>query len=227
MSSQSEPLWDKPNAMVDVVAITLVERELKVILLKRNTAPFEGEFTLIGGYVHVEEDKTLDDAVTRILRDKAGISGAYTEQLYSFGSAFRDARGWSITVSYLAIVPYDLIKRLPADVIEVRSIDAVGNLPFDHNEILNKAIERVHGKSAYSVLPAMFLPPKFTALQLKDTYEAVLGLPKDYYDQSSFRRKMAELQIVEIIDNEWTGTGRGKSQLYRVRPGASTFRRTI
>lgn len=220
-------MWDKPNAMVDIVAVTLVDRELKVVLLKRDAAPSKGEFALVGGYVHVDEDRTLDDAVIRILLEKTGIAGVYTEQLYSFGSASRDARGWSITVSYLAIVPYGLIEQLQSDAIEVRSIDTVGNLPFDHNEILNKAIERVRGKGAYSVLPAMFLPPKFTALQLKDTYEAVLGLEEDHYDQSSFRRKMAELQIVEMIPNEMAGKGREKSQLYRVRPGASTFRRTI
>lgn len=216
--------WPTPKLTIDVVAVTLVEGELKVLLVRRLDEPAKGELALIGGFVRVQEDADLDASVARILREKAGLARVFIEQLYSFGSANRDPRGWTATISYLAIVPYQAIEEAGIGNLELAAVDEVSGLPFEQDEILAKALERLRGKGAYSVLPAMFLPEEFTAMQLKQTYEAVLGVT---FDQSGFRRKILELQIVEELPGHFSRDTKRPSQLLRVRPGATTFKRSI
>lgn len=71
----------------------------------------------------------------------------------------------------------------------LKSADNPRNLPFDHNQIVAAARDRLRTKSAYSTLPARRLPPTFTLSEMRHVYEAVIG---DRLDQSSFRRKIAE-----------------------------------
>ena len=49
-------------------------------------------------------DADVDDAVDRVLREKAGLTGVFTEQLYTFGAVDRDPRTRVITVAYYALV---------------------------------------------------------------------------------------------------------------------------
>ena len=52
-------------------------------------------------------DESLDDAAHRILRDKAHMTEAYVEQLYTFGAVDRDPRMRVISVAYFALLPAD------------------------------------------------------------------------------------------------------------------------
>src|SRR3989338_9166676 len=87
---------------VDVVLFTIQGGTLKVLLVKRQQAPYRGAWALPGGIVGPEE--SVDDAALRELQEETNISRIYLEQLYTFGEPNRDPRGRVIPVSYYALV---------------------------------------------------------------------------------------------------------------------------
>ncbi len=218
--------YERPDVTVDIVPLTLAADRLSVLLLARDTDPFAGRRALIGGYVHVPADADADATAARVLRGKAGLAGVFIEQLGTFSGPNRDPRGWSLSVTYLALVPLAQIEAaLAADgALSLAPVDAAGPLPFDHDAILAAAVRRVRGKGAYSTLPASLLPGEFSLPELQRTYEAVLGTA---LDESSFRRKLTELDLVEPSGAHRQATGGRRAKLYRLRRPVGVFDRRI
>ncbi len=200
---------------VDVVLLTLVERALHIVLLRRARAPFAGVWALPGGYIHPREDADAKASAARVLRDKAGIENAYLEQLATFTGPARDPRGWSVAIAYCALIP---LQQLPVqrEDLWVLPVQALPQLPFDHASIVEVALERVRSKSLYSSLPVHFCGESFTLPQLQQVYESVLAEP---LNKVSFRRKMEEMQLLEAVPGAMQSGGAHRpAQLYRVRP---------
>lgn len=200
---------------VDVVLLTLRGGVLCVALLRRDREPFKGALTLPGGYVHAQEDRDTEDAAARVLREKTGITSPYLEQLQTFSGIGRDPRGWSISVSYYALVAAQLIELANRNDVVLMPADDVRGLPFDHQKIIEAALTRVRNKSSYSSLPVYLCGEAFTLPQLQTVYETLLGEP---INKVSFRRKMEELAILEPIEGAMeTGKANRPAQLYRLR----------
>ena len=180
---------------VDVVLLTLKNATLHVALLKRDREPFAGTLALPGGFVHTDEDRDTQDAAARMLRAKTGISSPYLEQLGSFSGPARDPRGWSLSVVYYALVPEAVIAQAGHPGVQLVAVDNLKGLPFDHQHIIETALERVRNKSTYSSLPVYLMGEEFTLPQLQSVYEAVLG---DAINKVSFRRKMDELDALDV-----------------------------
>ena len=94
--------YPRPALTVDAVVFGLDDEDLKVLLIRRNLQPFQDRWALPGGFVRVEE--SLEDAVRRELREEAGVSEVFLEQLYTFGEVERDPRERVVTVAYYALV---------------------------------------------------------------------------------------------------------------------------
>ena len=197
---------------VDVVLLTLQDDALKVALLKREREPYQGVAALPGGYVHVQQDRDTHDAAMRMLRDKAGIAPPYLEQLASFSGPARDPRGWSISIAYYALVPASLISQ---DNVLLADVDSALQLPFDHKNILDAAVQRLRSKSQYSSLPCYLAGETFTLPQLQKVYEVLMGEP---LNKVSFRRKMDEMDMLEAIEGRMMATGAHRpAQVYRLK----------
>ena len=210
----AKTIFPTPIATVDTVLMTLSRETLAVGLITRESAPFSGTLALPGGYVHIEEDGTLEASAARILRDKARVDCRYLEQLGTFGGADRDPRGWSMTVAYFALVPeIDLVAADTA--LTLHPVDALPPLAFDHAQIVRAAVARLRGKSSYSALPAFLLPPLFTLTELHTVYQQVLDLR---LDPASFRRKIIDQGIVEAAETRRMGAHR-PANLYKLRAG--------
>ena len=197
--------------------LTLRDGQLQVLLPKRDRDPFAGVLALPGGYVQVDEDQSCEDAALRVLHSKAGLQGAYLEQLATFSGPGRDPRGWSVSVAYVAVVDVATLdeQQVPARVGDWRPVDRLPALPFDHGHIIATAIERVRSKSQYSSLPAHLCPAPFTLPELQAVYEAVLG---ETVNHVSFRRKMDELDCLEAVPGAKRAEGAHRpAQLYRLR----------
>ncbi|OJT95221.1 MAG: hydrolase [Rhizobium sp. 63-7] len=217
--------YERPIVTVDTVLMTIFEGALTVALLERDNAPFEGLPALIGGYVHTDEDEDAEAAVRRILKAKAGLEGLFFEQLCSFAGRDRDPRGWSVSIAYFALVPHSLLATGRKTLL-LRPASAPGKLPFDHERIVLAARERLRGKGAYSTIAACLLPNVFTMSELQGTYETVLG---ETLDQSAFRRKMKDLDLLEEVEGEKRQTlvARRPTTLYRLKAAPSVFDRRI
>lgn len=200
---------------VDVVLLTLKDDILHVALLRRKNDPFKGVLALPGGYIHADEDADTHEAAARMLRTKTGIVSPYLEQLATFSGPGRDPRGWSLSISYYALVPLAVIEAAGHPQVELVPVPQLKTLPFDHGRIVEAAISRVRNKSSYSSLPVYLCGPTFTLPRLQAVYEAVLGEP---INKVSFRRKIEELDILEAIPGAMeTGKANRPAQLYRLK----------
>lgn len=201
---------------VDVVLLTLQDDTLKVALLRRDREPFKGVPALPGGFIRQEEDADTQDAAMRVLRDKTAIEPPYLEQLATFSGPARDPRGWSVSIVYYALVPFDVIDKAGHPDVKLVSVDKPLSLPFDHRLIIDTAVARLRSKSQYSSLPCYLAGETFTLPQLQRVYEALMG---EALNKVSFRRKMTEMDMLEPVEGAFAAGGAHRpAQLYRLKP---------
>ncbi len=220
----------RPIATVDIVLVTLNEGGLRLCLQRREYDPHAGELALVGGYVRPEEDADIEASARRILTAKARLTGLYLEQVCSVGGPDRDPRGWSIAIVYLALVSEERL--CAAEAAGARPFERVDParcppLPFDHARLVAAALARLRSKASYSTLPTFLLGEHFTLPELKAVYEQVMGTT---LNDSAFRRKLMEMQILEEVDAKAAATAERKrpAQLYRLARRALTeFDRTV
>jgi ADP-ribose pyrophosphatase YjhB (NUDIX family) len=205
-----------PTIGVSVVIFSLRPRgdshELAVLLVKRDSPPFEGLWALPGGWVHTGE--ALEDSARRHLQTKTGLRASYLEQLYTFGRPDRDPREHRIAVAYYALVPGG-----PVDVTtgqrEARwfSIDSVPKkLAFDNNEILKYALWRLRNKVSYADVAFQLLPKNFTLSELRQVYEVILDRK---LDPTNFRRKVEASGTIIPTSSRVEGGAHRPPRLYR------------
>lgn len=200
--------YPRPSVAVDLVILTIVDAQLRVLLVKRKEHPFKGQWALPGGFVRVGEDpieqgEDLDDAARRELKEETGLEPdrVYLEQLFTFGKAGRDPRMRVISVAYYALVRPDLAPFVKAggDVSEVQWFDVATvntlKLGFDHDEIVEMSLTRIRGKLEYTNIAFDLVPATFTIPELRHVYGIVLGKPMD---PGNFRRSF----------NRWLEEGR-------------------
>ena len=211
--------YDRPSVTVDVVIFSLIDDDLKVLLVRRKQWPFADMWAIPGGFVRMEE--SLDAAAARELAEETGVEDVYTEQLYTFGAPDRDPRTRVITVAYFALVPADAIgqPRAGSDAAETRwfPMSALPELAFDHDRILSYALERLQYKLEYTIVGFELLPDLFTLPELQHAYEIILG---ERLDKRNFRRKILEADILEET-GEMKREGEGRpARLYRYKEDA-------
>jgi 8-oxo-dGTP diphosphatase len=106
--------YDPVAVTVDVVALTIRDASLQVLLIRRGEPPFQGSWALPGGFVRPlttgngeRREEDLPQTAARELADEAGpaLRPSHLEQLGSYGVPGRDPRMRVISVAYLAFAP--------------------------------------------------------------------------------------------------------------------------
>lgn len=190
--------YPRPALTVDCVVFGLDEGDLKVLLIQRGIEPFEGKWALPGGFVSPEE--SLEAAAKRELKEETGVEDVFLEQLYTVGDVDRDPRERVITVAYYALVnlqDFDVHASTDASNAAWFEIDDLPELAFDHNMILQMALDRLRGKIRYEPIGFELLPEKFTLTQLQQLYEKILG---EKLDKRNFRKKLQKMGILIALD---------------------------
>lgn len=212
---------------VDVVIFSVWDRDLKVLLVQRSpdSNAFPGFWALPGGAL--DQGESPDHAAARELNEETALEGCFLEQLYTFGEPGRDPREFDngdqvISVAYYALVPQEMrrLVRPSDDVVAAKwvSCSELGTdwLAFDHDVIIQTAIDRVKGKIDYAPIARGLVPDTFTVMELREVYAAVKG---ESYSVSTFRRRFKRMQTDGVIE-EAPGsreTGGKPAKVFRFR----------
>ena len=198
---------------VDCVVFGVDEQELKLLLIQRGNAPFLGTWALPGGFVHVDE--SLEAAAARELQEEAGVAPLFLEQLFTFGAVGRDPRERVVSVAYYTLVKLSDHKvRAATDAADAAwfGVNDLPSLAFDHEEIVQTALERLKGKVRYQPIGFELLPHKFTLSQLQRLYEIVL---ERELDKRNFRKKVLGMDILIETDELERDVAHRAARLYR------------
>jgi 8-oxo-dGTP diphosphatase len=219
------------NISVDCVIFGFDSLELKVLLVERELHDEEtGELifkdkTLTGNHIYLHEE--LESAARRILDDLTGIEEIYLEQFFTFGSPSRvssekdrlwiKAQGRNpdehiVTVGYFSLLDINKVEVTYKDRnVAWYPVNNVGELGFDHNEILRKALSVLRDKLLKEPLAYELLPDKFTLTQMQCLYEAIMGVE---YDKRNFRKKVAKMKYLVPLDEKVVGNAHRPPRLY-------------
>jgi len=200
---------------VDIIALTIREGALHVLLVERGEHPFAGKLALPGGFVR---DETLDEAAFRELSEETAVERVHLEQLATFGDPGRDPRMRVISVAYLAFAPSLPDPRPGGDASAARwvPVKAATGLAFDHDAILRAGLERARAKLEYTNLATAFVADEFTIGELRAVYAAVWG---DEPHAGNFHRKV--LSVPGFVEGTGATTEKGgerggpRARLYR------------
>jgi 8-oxo-dGTP diphosphatase len=206
-----------PHLSIDCAIFGYHENQLKVLL--RSWKMVDG-WCLPGG--HIGHSESIDDAANRILNERTGINSVFLQQYYTFGDAsrlttlkneellksswlYKEARGsWldtrTVSIGYYALIEFS--KAVPK--ADEFSKDCawwdIQNLPvllFDHEKMIEKALETIRIQLKYQPIGLNLLPDKFTLPELQKLYETILNRR---IDRRNFQKKIISLGVLRRLD---------------------------
>lgn len=201
----------KAAISVDCVIFGYDAHSLKVLSIKCNMPPHNGKLSLIGDVLRGNE--TLDEAASRIIKERTGLSNLYFEQVEAFGDPGRHPLGRVITISYYSLIlinEHQLIDDQNKDLKWV-SVNNIEEMAFDHMRILNTSYERLKKRMQDHPLGFSLLPKKFTLIQLQRLYEIILGVK---LDKRNFRRKLNTLGLLKDLNENQKDVSHRPAKLY-------------
>lgn len=198
----------------NIVVFSLRNEQLKLLLVRRRNAPFQGHWSLPGGVVGEDED--IEANANAKLEEGTGVSGVYLEQLCTFGAPDRDPRERVVSIAYYALVPSKRL-RLRTDEhgegVGWFAMDELPELAFDHARMVETAHQRLAAKLDYSTIAFQFMPERFTLSELQNVYQIILNCE---LDKRNFRKRMLAMdQIRQTPEVRKNGSHR-PARLYRV-----------
>ncbi len=190
----------------------IIEKELKLLLIKRGFDPDKGRWSLAGGFV--EKNESLYEAACRILRKLTGLENVYLEQSYSYGQVDRDPGARVISTAYYALIKLkDMDKKLKKKSgAHWHPISELPDLIFDHSAMMDRALEDLRLQLKFKPVGFELLPDLFTLVQLQDLYEAIY---QRSMDRRNFRKKILSMQILEKLEEKEKKTSRKGAFYYR------------
>lgn len=202
---------------VDCVIFGFENKELKVLLLKRNFEPCKGQWSLMGGFT--QEHENVDDAAKRVLYELTGLQDVFMEQVGTFGDVNREPSARVISVAYYALInvnSYDkeLVEKHNAHWADLHELP---DLIFDHKEMIEHAIDIMQRKASRHPLGFNLLPELFTLTQLQSLYEAIYDTEMD---KRNFRKRVNMMDFIEKTDKIDKLTSKRGAALYRFNQGA-------
>lgn len=205
---------DRAHALlaVDVVVFALVDRRLRVRLVKIRTGPFAGAWAFPGSLVGAGE--SLEDVARREV-NAAGTVEVHLEQLRTFGDPQRDPRRRVVSTAYLALTPDQAAIGASDRYKACDWKDALGlpRLAYDHELMASAAVERLRSKLGYTNIVRTLLPEEFTLSELQVAYEVILDRA---LDRRNFRKKLDAAGLLAAVGRRRRGP-HPPAELYRFR----------
>ena len=125
---------ETPKLMVDVV----IPSERGVVLIRRASEPFAGQWALPGGFVELGE--TVEEAAAREAAEETGLAVEVARLIGVYSEPERDPRGHNVSVALLVrVLSGELAAATDASEVSVLDPSSV-ELAFDHSRIIDDAL---------------------------------------------------------------------------------------
>ncbi len=198
---------------IDCIIFGFDGEEIKLLLIKRNFEPEKGKWSLMGGFVKEEED--LEVGAERILYELTGLDNIYVEHLQTYGKVNRDPVERTISVVFFALInihahDQESVRAHNAQWISLKNAP---KLIFDHDRMVENALERLRYKAALHPIGFELLPEKFTIPQLQKLYEAIYDMR---LDRRNFSRKILSTGLLIDTGEKNENSATKKAILYRL-----------
>lgn len=230
--NMKEPNWDEfmPGISVDCVIFGYHNEELKILILEYKNS---GIFALPGGFIHKDEE--LEEAASRTLFERTGLSDIYLNQFHTFGSLSRASSGPMkkvltenkhsfsddhfllqrfISVSYYALVDFRKVTPVAdmlSDSCRWYDIHDLPDLMLDHHKIYETALHHLRDHIDKPYVGQYLLDDTFTMGELQSMYETILGKK---LKRTGFHRKMMLSGRLKRLGKKKTGKAHRAPYVY-------------
>ena len=207
MAKKGQYTYEYPHPAVtaDCVVFGYDGKELRVLLIKRgaekeaSTTAYVGEWALPGGFLDVEQDKTIAHTAQRELKEETGLKLGIKDfkEAATFSDIKRDPRERVITIAHYALVKLSEVQAdTDADKADWFSLSNIPHLAFDHDKILLVAFSRMKQDIHFEPVGFELLPEVFTLPQLQHLYESILEVK---FDRRNFANKMKHFGMLSEV----------------------------
>jgi 8-oxo-dGTP diphosphatase len=216
-----------PHVSVDCVVFGFHTGCLKVLLIEREKVPkshLKGHKLKLPGNL-ISETEDLDISANRTLKELTGLDNIFLKQFGVFGCPGRLSPPQDLTWlrktsglmvdRVVTIAYYSLIEIFESAITEKtiwHPVDQLPELIFDHNQIINKALDALRSEIRTEPLCFELLPKKFTISQMQDLYEAILG---ERMDSRNFRKKIRPMEFLIPLPEKEKEVNHKPAQLFR------------
>ena len=207
------PLYKNQGIHVVLALFTTENGKVKVFLIKRKNQPFKDKWTLVGGACYNNED--VDSAMKREMYEKAGLKNINYRMFNVYSKPDRSPVCRMIAIAYIGVIDSSRVKFLKETTKTQDAdwflIDRIPNLGYDHQEILEDAIEYLKKQIFDTTILKDLFPKYFTLPQLHKTYESILN---KNIDRRNFRKRLLQQNIIIETGKLEEIAGKKPSKLY-------------
>lgn len=203
---------------------------LNVLLVERTLSKdiefeFVPDWTLTGN--HVYENETIEEAANRVVFNLTGISDIFLEQFKTFADPSRllkpkdqkwlksigkDPKHRVVSIGFFALLATQNVDLKSAGrKVKWMPVKEVGELGFDHNQILQEALIALRNKMKHEPIGFELMPEKFTLTQLQIVFEQIFDTQ---FDKRNFRKKVNRMKYVIPLNEKQKGVRHKPAQLY-------------
>jgi 8-oxo-dGTP diphosphatase len=223
------------DVSVDCVLFGFDDKKLKVLLIEQRQPGKDKKIpklqTALPGDL-LKENESLDDAAKRVMKELTSLKGIYLKQFYTFGDPMRvknlKDQDWLrlfranperrvITVGYYSLVKMeDYAPKASSFAGKTKWVDvySIPELAFDHNEIVERAIEILRHELIADNIGFELLPEKFTLTELQHLHEIILNKK---LDKRNFRKNVLKMEHLKPLEEKQTGVLHKPAQLYQYK----------
>lgn len=223
------------DVSVDCVLFGFDDRKLKVLLIEQRQPGKEKKIsklqTALPGDL-LKENESLEEAAKRVMKELTSLKGIYLKQFYTFGDPMRvknlKDQDWLrlfrahperrvITVGYYSLVKMDdYSPKASSFAGKAKWVDvySIPELAFDHNEIVDRAIDILRHELVADNIGFELLPEKFTLSELQHLHEIILNKK---LDKRNFRKNMLKMEQLKPLEEKQKGVLHKPAQLYQYK----------
>lgn len=144
--------YEYPHAAntADCIVFALDKDILRVLMVERGGEPYKGCWAFPGGFMNMDE--SIEETALRELKEETAVENVSMEQLYTFSAPGRDPRERVLTTTFYTVVRFSQVQAIAGDdaaKVCWFSIHEIPPMAFDHNDMLNMAVERLYKKLCF------------------------------------------------------------------------------